>query len=162
MASVALCKGGSVVFGNCRHCRAIAAGHKQSSVPFLPPGTWVVQNTGIGGSGSNKGTPQPARYRWNFLRGLRPRVEISGQWFNGHGEYRAFVFRRQSDGKEFGLVEADLEDNALYVFDATKPDWLQVAQYNKGQLRPSVRPPELNRVIYHSGAWQTRVQSILL
>lgn len=164
MAVTAVCKGGTVVVGNCRHCRAIAQNRtaQKQEVPFLPPGAWIVQNPGIGESGGvSSGAPQPARHRWSFLRGLQPRLEISGQWFRNHGEYRAFIFHRQSDGKPLGLVEADVDKNAPYVFDATRPDWLVVAQYNKGQLRPAVRPPELMRVVYHNNSWQTRVQGLL-
>ena len=163
MPSVAACKGGTVMMGNCRNCRAIAASRvTQPTIPFLPPGAWVIQNPSIGGSGGSGGTPQQVRHRWSFLRSLRPETEIAGQWFNGHGEYRAFVFRRQSDGKSLGLIEADLESNALYVFDATKQDWLVVAQYDKGQLRPAVRPSACIRLVYHNDTWQTRVQRLLV
>lgn len=161
MGAIALCKGGTVVMGGCRHCRTISARNvpvRKIDSELLPVGPWpIIPN---GGHGNGWIPPKLDPSRFPYLQGLQLVERIVGLRAFGGRKYEGFVVRGGRTGRLIGLLECELTLNALYVFDAGAPTWLQTAQLDKHTLK-SVKPPEFIRKVTHKGSWQARVASLL-
>lgn len=161
MRIISLCKGGTVMVGNCRNCRAIAATptlHIKDE--FLPPGWWPVVRNGNGGNGNGGSVPDPTRYA--FLQGLGPVVRIVTMYAFGTRQrvYRAYIYCRKSDGRYIALVETNMTNNAMYAFWADMPNWMDVAQKMKLDILTGPHPEFIGK-IEHKGRWQGRAQRVI-
>ena len=177
--AIALCKGGTVVDGACRHCRALAqqvpppkvvevaipaeipeAIQQAMEVELLPEGEWPKEV-------SDEAPETETKIRQYFLDHSRLAFlqELSSTKIVdvkplGLSKYEGVVVRSEN-GRLIALIDCPIYRNALYIFSAENNGWVETAKLTKYQLRTN-RPPEFLRKIRHSGDWQNRVKNFLL
>lgn len=161
MSEIAACKGGTMIVGSCRYCRAIATANSATTIVdnvFLPSGIWPREEGD--NTGGNYQEEQDDLTRFVFLRDLEvlKRVTVRGLG----GNYEAFIFKGHSSNKEIALVEKPKTSNALYAFDASHPSWIEAAQLTKWEVVNSVRPPQFIKRFYHTGTFRDRVRTFLV
>ena len=129
---------------------------------FLPEGSWITgekSDEGVECDNSSSISRLDSE-RFSFLESLDPEEVLLGRGiFGTRRVYRAFVYSR-ADGRKVAVVATDRTQNADYVFWASDPAWLEVAQKTKTEVRTGNYPEFLKRII-HCGAWQDSLRSLV-
>lgn len=167
VVAAALCKGGTVAHGGCRHCRNLLKARALPRITvqgeILPIGAWPSNGASpVPPNGGNGQLPKQGPVidlgRYQFLAGLNTFLQVDGFLGRRKVPYKGFVFRGGMTGQPLAVVDCSLTENAAYLFDAGAPGWEAAAMMEKHQLRQNP-PAELVGKVVHSQGWQKRLAS---